>query len=313
MKTVLLALLIATTSTYAQRPNQGEDESAAFVLEGRAALKDGKLEDAAKALDQAIALNPRRVEAYVLRSAVYAAKKQYKQGVELMKRAQALAPTDTEVLTALGSQLVLSGDPDSGVPLLQTVVQKEPARYDAQILLGHYWHDHAKWSDAIPAFEAYLQHRPEALAKEDSRHQVELADAYLRAHEPKKAVAMFQDAADHGKGGTVLRARIGVAWATAAIDCKRAQPLLRDLDPIATYHPEIWLVEGQCALELNDANGALQLGKRYLDRAPKESAAGHALVGEALASRGNLADARKELETARDLEPGRRRFTVRLA
>src|ERR1041385_161328 len=101
---IAISLVCARAATAAaQRPNQGEDESAAFVEEGRASLRQGKLEDAAKALDQAISLNPRRVEAYVLRSAVYAAKKQYKEGIALMRRAQSLAPNDGDVLTALGS------------------------------------------------------------------------------------------------------------------------------------------------------------------------------------------------------------------
>ena len=318
MKLALLALLalFASTAAYAQRPNQAEDESTAFVEEGRAALKQGELENAAKALDQALSLNPRRVEAYVLRSAVYAAKKQYQEGVALMKRAQALAPTDPDVLTALGSQLVLSGDPADGVPLLQQVVAKEPARYDAQLLLGNHWRDTAKWPDAITALEAYFTHRPEALAKEDARHQVDLGDAYLRSHQPKQALALFDQAVQHTPpraSGTLLRAKLGAAWATAATDCKLARKNLRELEPIAEAHPEIWLVDGQCALALGDVNGALSLGRRYLDKVPKASAAGHALVGEAQAARGNLAEATRELETAHELEPGKRRFTVRLA
>ncbi|CAN5842287.1 hypothetical protein BH11MYX3_BH11MYX3_46120 [soil metagenome] len=305
-----LILLIASTAL-AQRPNQGEDESAALVDEGRTALRKGALEDAGKALDQAIALNPRRVEAYVLRSAVYAARKQYKQGIELMRRAERLAPNDDEVLTALGSQLVLSGDGAAGVPILQQVTKKNVDRYDAQLLLGHYWHDGGKWPDSIVAFEAYFAHRPAALANEDSRHQVDLADAYLRYRQPAKALTLFQRASDARR--TDLRARIGVAWATAAIDCKRARSLIRELERYADSHPEIWLVDGQCALALGDTNAALERGRRYLDKAATGSAAGHALVGEAQATRGNLAEARKELETARQLEPSRRRWTVRYA
>ena len=68
----LFAVALAIAPAHAQRPGQGEDDSAALVDEGRAALKRGDLEGASKALDQAIALNPRRVEAYVLRSAVHA-------------------------------------------------------------------------------------------------------------------------------------------------------------------------------------------------------------------------------------------------
>ncbi|MEO8550105.1 MAG: tetratricopeptide repeat protein, partial [Kofleriaceae bacterium] len=309
----LVALIALAAPAFAQRPNQGEDESAGFVEEGRAALRRGELDDAAKALDQAITLNPRRVEAYVLRSAIYAAKKQYQDGVALMRKAQQLAPADPEVLSALGSQLVLAGDPDAGVPLLVQVVAKEPARYDAQLLLGHHWHDTAKWSESITAFEAYFAHRPAALAKEDARHRVDLADSYLRARQPTKALALLGQAAEHAKApGTQLRAKLGTAWATAAIDCKRARPLLHELEPIAEQHPEIWLVDGQCALALADPDGALALGRRFLDRA-KNDAAGHALAGEAQAERGKLADAKKELETARDLAPERRRFTVKLA
>ena len=309
----LLALCAVAGTASAQRVNQGEDESAAFVEEGRRALRDGELDDAAKALDQALALNPRRIEAYVLRSAVYAARKQYKDGIALMLRAQQLARNDPDVLVALGSQLVLSGDAQGGVPLLQQVVAKEPTRYDAQLLLGHYFHDTGKWPDAIAALEAYFTSRPAALQREDGRHYIELADAYLRFRQPKKALALFTTAQNASGRGGDLRARIGIAWATAALDCKKARGLLDDLKPIADTFPEVWLVDGQCALALGDTSGALGLGRKYLDRTPKGSAAGHALVGEAQAARGNLAEARKELETAASLEPQRRRWTVRLA
>ncbi len=304
-------LLGAPTIVHAQRAGQGEDDSAALVAEGREALKDGKLDDAGKALDQAIALNPRRVEAYVLRSAVYAAKQQYAEGVALMRRAQQLSPTDEEVLTALGSQLVLAGEVEEGVPLLTSVTAKNPKRYDAQLLLGGYHHAQGKWPDAIAAFEAYFTSRPAELAGDDARHQVELADSYLRFRQPAKAQGLFQQALDARPRD--LRARIGVAWATAAIDCRKARPLLRELEPVAVTYPAIWLVDGQCALEMGDVNAGLALGRKFLEKAPGSSAAGHALVGEAQAQRGNLAEARKELETARNLEPKRRRWSVRLA
>ena len=309
-----LVCVLATAPARAQRPTQGDDESATLVVEGREALKRNDLDDAARALDQSIALNPRRVEAYVLRSAVYAAKRKYKDGVALLRKAQALAPTDAAVLTALGSQLVLAGEPGEGVPLLQQVVAKDPARYDAQLLLGHHWHDAGAWRDAVTALEAYFASRPAALAGDDAKNHVELADAYLRAGQARQALAMFQQAqGEQGLPATQLRAKLGEAWALAAIDCRRARAQLAELEAISRQHPEVLLVDGECALSLGDATAALALGRRYLDRTPPELAAGHALVGEALAARGDLAEARKELETAHELEPNRRRWTVRLA
>jgi len=310
---LVIALALWGVPVYAQRPSSGDDESAALVGEGRAALRRGALDDAAKALDQAIALNPRRVEAYVLRSAVYAARTQYKQGVELMRRAQALAPGDEDVLTALGSHLVLSGDTGAGVPLLEQVVAHDPRRYDAELLLGHHWYAIGKWPEAIAALEAYFVHRPRdrVLAKEDGQHRVELADAYLRDRQADKALDAFRQAAREGE--RTLRTRLGVAWATAAVDCSKAQALLRELEPVADAYPEVWLVEGQCALALGDSATALERARRYIDRAPKRPAAGHALLGEVQVFRGDLIDARREFEEARALEPARRRWTVRLA
>ncbi|HEY1557101.1 MAG TPA: tetratricopeptide repeat protein [Kofleriaceae bacterium] len=308
---VAIAVAVASTAS-AQRASQGEDEAATFVAQGRAALVRHDYDEARKALEQARTLNPRRIDAYVLLSAVYVARKQYKDGVAVMRQAQTLAPADPEVLLALGSDLVLAGDAAAGVPLLQQVVAKEPARYDAQKLLGHHFHDGMHWPEAIAAYEAYFAHRPQALANEDASLQIELADAYLRDRKPQQALALFQRAEAHG-GRTELRASIGKAWALAAIDCKRARSMLHELEPVAAQHPEIWLVDGQCALSLGDTAGALAAGRRYLERAPSGSAAGHALVGEALAARGELGEARSELETARKLEPAKRRWTVQLA
>src|SRR5262245_20583563 len=76
----------------AQRPNQGEDESAALCEAGRRSLRSGDLGGAARALDQALALNPRRIEAYVLRAAVHAARDEQAAGIALLRRARALAP-----------------------------------------------------------------------------------------------------------------------------------------------------------------------------------------------------------------------------
>src|SRR5262249_54025968 len=160
------------------------------------------------------------------------------------------------------------------------VVAHDPRRYDAELLLGHHWYAIGRWPEAITAFESYFVHRPRdlVLAKEDGQHRVELADAYLHDHQADKALEVFHQAAPDGTPS--LRARLGVAWATAATDCRKAQALLRELEPVADTHPEVWLVEGQCALALGETATALERGRRYLERARHGPAAGHALLGE---------------------------------
>jgi tetratricopeptide (TPR) repeat protein len=308
---LVVVLALSAAAGHAQRPNQGDDDSAALVGEGRAAVKRGAFDRAAKALDQAIALNPRRIEAYVLRAAVYWARKQYRDGVALMRRAQALAPTDEDVLTALGSHLVRAGDAATGVPLLEQVLAGNPLRYDAAIVLGDHWYAAGNWPAAIAALEAYFAYRPRDLANEDARHRVDLGDAYLRDRQPQKARAAFAQALREDRAD--LRAALGVAWAAAALDCREARARLHELEAAAPAHPEIWLVDGRCALALGDPIAATERAQRYLGHAGAEAAAGHALLGEAYEARGNLAGARRELEAAHDLEPVQRSWAVRLA
>lgn len=306
-----LALVALPTAAHAQRPNQGEDESAELVAEGRSALRDGDLGDAARALDQAIALNPRRLEAYALRAAVHAANGEHARGVALMRKARELAPDNVDVLAALGTQLMLAGEDGEGVPLLEDVVARSPAQYGAQVLLGHHYADKARWSDAVMALEAYFRDRPEELSKDDDRHRLDLAEAYLRTHRPGDARVLYAGISE--RNAKWLGAKMGLAWSLAAIDCRQARRPLEELSRRSDAPIEVLLVRGQCALELGDAGEALRMARAYLDEAETASAAGHALLGEAEAARGNLTAARASLEKARTLEPGRRRFAVRLA
>ncbi|MEZ4402432.1 MAG: tetratricopeptide repeat protein [Kofleriaceae bacterium] len=289
---------------------RAEDDSAALVDSGRRALTAGDLPRAAKALDAALALNPRRVEAYVLRAAVHAAQGQPERGVTLMRRARALAPDNADVATALGSQLMLAGQADEGAPLLEEVVARAPARYEAHALLGHYYATRERWPDAVVALEAYQRTRPAALAGDDDRHRLDLAEAYLRTGRAAVALELYRALVRAHRDWR--GARLGEAWAAAAVDCRLARPLLARLADEPAARAEVLLVDGQCALALGDARDALRQARRVLEAAPT-SAPALALVGEAEAARGNLAAARSALEQARALEPNRTRYLIRLA
>ncbi|MCE9580399.1 MAG: tetratricopeptide repeat protein [Deltaproteobacteria bacterium] len=305
----MLAALLVCAAPAAAQP-RAEDESTALVDEGRGALRDNKLDDAARALDQAIALNPRRIEAYVLRGAVHLARKEYAAGVALLQQARALAPDNVDVLATLGTLLMYADRGDEGALLLETVIAREPRRYEARALLGKHHAARGEWAAAATDLEAYLAARPAGLAVEDPAYRIELADAYLRSRKPDKARALFAKALTARPHD--VRGRVGLAWATAAIDCGKARPLLAALADVAARVPAIGLVDGRCALALGDVDAALAAGRRYLAIAPGE-ASGHGLVGDALLARGDAAGARDAYAQAQALEPKARRWAVRRA
>src|SRR5688500_15005353 len=114
-----ISVVVLALAAPARAQQRGDDESAELVDEGRRALRARRYGDAAEALDQAIALNPRRIEAYVLRAAVHAAKQELAQGIKLLRKARGLAPDNLDVLAALGAQLVAAGKSDEGVEVLE--------------------------------------------------------------------------------------------------------------------------------------------------------------------------------------------------
>jgi tetratricopeptide (TPR) repeat protein len=306
----LIALALALAHGPAVGQPRAEDESSALVDEGRGALRDGKLDDAARALDQAIALNPRRIEAYVLRGAVHLGRREYGPGIALLRRARELAPDNLDVRAMLGTLLIDDQQADEGAALLETVIAREPRRYEARALLGKHHAQIGAWAEAAVDLEAYLASRPAALKGEDPAYQIELADAYLRSHRPDQARGLFGQAlAARPKD---VRGRIGLAWATAATDCAQARPVLAGLADLAARYPAIGLVDGRCALALGDAEAALAAARRYVALEP-DQAGGHGLIGDALLARNDAAGARDAFGRAHELEPKVRRWAIKRA
>lgn len=321
---LLHALPLPLSVRHAQaQVKRSEDDASALVADGKRLLGAKRYEAAGKALDAALALNPRRIDAYILRAAVYAAQSNFSAGIAVMRTAAALAPHDLDVQNALGAQLVLGGVIDEGVALLAAVVARDAKRYDAQSLLAHTYVQRQQWRLAVGAFDAYFAARPAALASADAVARVEHADALLRSRLPgavRRAEKMFHDL--RAEPSVARRAALGEAWAAAAHDCKAARALLAPLIVRERDIAEPLLVDGQCALALGDYETAQRRGRDYLARASREgplaahapsAAAGHALVAEALAARGELAAAKVQFELARAREPKERKWSVRLA
>ncbi len=306
-----LALALAPEGR-ARAESAEDDESALLVAEARAAIGKGDYRRAASRLDRALAQNPRRIDAYVLRASVYAVDQQYAKGIELMQRAQSLAPDNPDVLSTLGSQLMLGHRESEGVPLLEKVGARWPDRYQAHQLLGLYYASHSEWARAERALSAFLKTRPRELEGEDPGVLIELGNATLRQGKPREAEALFAQALKGATGANAARARIGAAWAAASRDCRRAMKLLTALAPLAERYPDVELVRGRCVLALGRGAEALEISDRFLALRPK-SADGHALRGEALAGAGQLAAARLAFEEALELSPGKRVYILKLA
>jgi tetratricopeptide (TPR) repeat protein len=293
------------------RAQQIEDEETSLlVAEARRAIARRDFKKAGGLLDRAIAVNPRRLDAYVLRASIHGALEQHDRAVAVMRRAQRLAPENGDVLAALGVQLVLAGNPGEGVPLLETQVGRDPSRYEAQVVLGHHYVRVGRWQEAARAFESYFRYRPQQIAGEDAVHQLDQANAYLRSGRAEMARAIYATIVRQDKKNEL--ARLGVAWATAVLDCGKAMPALTAVADLEAKYAEVSIVRARCALTLGNLDAALDGADRYRARRP-DDAGGWALVGDIRSAKGNLKGAEAAFAEAVKRGPTSPLYALKLA
>jgi tetratricopeptide (TPR) repeat protein len=309
LTSAVLCWLLCAGVALAQRSD--DDESELLLREARTAVAEKKYDLAARTLDRALAANPRRIDAYVLRAGVHSVKRQHAQAVALLQRAEVLAPDSLDVQGALGTQLILAGRAVEGAPILERVIARDPSRYQAHASLAGHYAQIGRHDKAIPAYRAYLETRPAALSREDNVHRAALGRSQLAFGDAVAARATFEavSAAD----GKNLEAQFGRAWAVAAIDCREAIPMLEKLAALSEKYPELHLVRGQCARATGRTQRAIAFADQYLATKASGSGAAHALKGEAMADSGDLAGARREFEAALANDPKNLRLVIRQA
>jgi predicted Zn-dependent protease len=311
---LLLLLLVVAPPASAQPRGRAEDESAAFVIEAREAIRKNKLDDAARSLDQAILLNPRSIEAYVLRSVVHQLKGKFAEGVAVMRRARAQDPSNPEVQARLGALLIKTPTGGSeGLQLLEAVAKESPPRPEALYALGEYWRARGAHRRAIVALRQYNEKQFENREQAFESTILE-ADSRLRARMPRLAkdtLAPLESLARDPKSSLTKpqRQRIALLGALieAAMDCAKARPRLDALDDSLTRG--VLLVRGRCALELNRVEEAQEMARRYLS-SPPDRIAGAVLLADVYAAQGNVISAREVLtalagELVAEDKPGR--------
>ena len=307
----LAALVVAIAGTSGLAEAQSDDEEdALLVSEARAAIANKDYDKAAQLLDRALQLNPRRVDAYVLRATVHGINKEYTRGIALMRQARELAPDNPNVLTTLGRQLAFGGRPDEAAPIFERVVTDWPERFEAHLLLGSYYVDSKEWPKAITAYEAYLKTRPRELEAQDATHRLDLANAYLRSGNPQRSTRLYQQVLSE-KPNSVL-AKLGVAWSTAAVDCRKAIPLLTDMQDLADRYVEILVVRARCALLMGDVEQALTVAEAYREKRG-DSPGAWALLAEARVANQDYKGAMEAMTEASKKEPDNRLYVLKLA
>jgi serine/threonine protein kinase len=260
-------------------PPQGEpeqpylaDQAANWVAEGQRAFAAGRREEAIRALDRAIALDPDQPQAYRWRGRVRGRLGQHQAALEDFTRCSTLVPEDPDLLFWRSLSLRELGRHDEALADLQRAVEIAPDLGVSWAHLGAELLTLQRAPDALAAFDRALELRPRYLFAWRNRgwcyatlgrHAEAIADFdRVLQVEPRDAIALSR------RGGS--KAALGRHDA-ALVDFGRALALDGSRVSALVGRARCWLALGESAKAAADIARAHQLApdsaRVYLERA----------------------------------------------
>ena len=155
---LLLLLLPSGTSAQSAAPAQAGTGAAArdpqkLFEAGEAALQTGKLDEAERDFRQVLAINDGVAGAYANLGVIHMRRKQWPQALEMLHRAEKLAPSIAGIRLNIGLVYFRQNDFLRAIHPFESVVRQLPDSYQARYLLGLCYFFNDRWTDAIRALE----------------------------------------------------------------------------------------------------------------------------------------------------------------
>lgn len=297
---IVAAALGAVTLTVGSSPARADVTD--DLREGDRYFEEAEWKRAAAAYDAAIRSAPQQVapEAYGKRAAIFIILKDYKGGLEFVRKvAKAAHPDAPEVLEQEALLLWVSGDKAGSIAVAEKAVAKKPSLFSNQQLLGEFYFNRDP-QKTITAYEAYLASRPADLESKDVLPRIRLGFSYLArgrnaVREGKgsaattdydRAIKEFDTVArKHGKAQYAQpNADIGLCAAytgqgkfdQAIAVCERLHGNPKTVDSNASVHFNL----GAAYLAKKLPQRARQAAQEYL-KVRKNEPRGHILIGDA--------------------------------
>jgi tetratricopeptide (TPR) repeat protein len=165
------------------------DRAAGLVRDAGHAIREGRLDDAGRALDGAAALAPAHAEVRRMRGIWLGRSGRHAEAVETLRRLADAAPGDAVVLNDLASALYAGRDVDAAFAAWQRACEIAPGFAAAWLNYGKNRKAEGDIEGAIPLLERALRIDPSAVSA-----RVVMADAMIYAGRLDDAIAQYREA-----------------------------------------------------------------------------------------------------------------------
>ena len=287
---------------------------------------------AERAFQEAVAKEPKSVEAHLALGTFYVDKRDLAQAEREFKMAADIAPIGSPTRMRLSNFYFLVQRPDEAKRILSEITQKAPDYLPAWRRLAEIALDEGNYDESLKALQPVLKKNPSDLEGRLLQGRVRLAkhettDAiqdfqHVLKLEPRNALAHYQlGLAQLQTTSNLQQAKAELKEATSIapdfteavlllaelnIQAGAVQPAIEDLERLIARPPTIvraYALLGTAFLVKREPAKATATYRMLKTRVPKDPR-GPLLVGLGLRAEGKIGEAKKEFEAALALDPG---------
>jgi tetratricopeptide (TPR) repeat protein len=286
---------------------------------------------AERALQEAVAREPKSVEAHTALGDFYVITKQLGPAEREFKTAADLAPVGSPARVKLADFYILSGNRDEARNILVEITQKAPDFAPAWRLLAELSFAQGKLDETAKALDALLKKNPGDLdgmllrgrlylAKRETSQAIQQFQAVLKA-EPRLAIARYHLALAQIQAGSLEQAKADLAetlrtapnfveaillLAQLNLQSGAVGPAIDGLKKLITTQPRAtgaYALLGTAYLARREPAQAIDIARKLQSVSPKDPR-GPYMAGLGLVAQGKRTEARREFEAALELAPG---------
>jgi tetratricopeptide (TPR) repeat protein len=260
-RSVLLAAfgLVVSAQIFARSPAvqkatpQSAEKSDPGLQEADDLLRQGRTEEARKAVQAQLARNPKSVEAYNLLGIILTSQKDFASALDAFQQALKLDQHSVRTMVNVGNLYVAQEKLDLAEKQFLEVLRSEPANPDARFNLGLVLLAQNHPADAIPQFERV--NPPTTLSR------LNLVRALLRAGQIAEGIKLAADLSAQNSGDFQFHSGLGVLLASEK-QYRAAQSEFEKANSLQPDIPEILFNLGQAYLRAGDYKNAELILKR---------------------------------------------------
>lgn len=294
-------------------------------------LKKQDTAAAAREFQEAVAREPKSVEAHAALGNFYVSRREMPEAEREFRTAAELAPLASPMRVRLADFYILMRRPDEARRVLAEITEKAPDSLPAWRLLAQLDFTEGKLAEAGKALDVVLKKNPSDvdghllkgrihLTRGETTSAIQEFQAVLKS-EPRMPAAHYQLALAHIQSGNIQQAKtelrdvISTAprlveatllLADLNIQSGAVQPAIEDLERVLKVQPQAstaYVLLGRAYIAQRQPAKAIETGRRLVAVAPKDPRGAY-IVGLGLLAQGKRAEARREMEAALELSPG---------